>query len=79
MTKLWKLLVFLLLAAFFSVAAGIPAPEAAETAEKPSYAHLPPVGGLMVRQIGSDGIHIEVKEGLNENDKVRGSEIIEQK
>ncbi|HPD86690.1 MAG TPA: efflux RND transporter periplasmic adaptor subunit [Proteiniphilum sp.] len=27
----------------------------------------------------SDGIHIEVKEGLNENDKVRGSEIIEQK
>lgn len=27
----------------------------------------------------SDGIHIEVKEGLNENDKIRGSEIIEQK
>ena len=27
----------------------------------------------------SDGIHIEVKEGLKENDKVRGSEIIEQK
>lgn len=27
----------------------------------------------------SDGIHIEVKDGLNENDKVRGSEIIEQK
>lgn len=25
----------------------------------------------------SDGIHIEVKDGLNENDKVRGSEIIE--
>lgn len=27
----------------------------------------------------SDGIHIEVKEGLQENNKVRGSEIIEQK
>ncbi|MGI6792029.1 type II secretion system protein GspD [Aminivibrio sp.] len=61
MRKFSKLFVFLLLAAIFSVAAGISAPEAAETPEKPSYAHLPPVGGLMVRQIGSDGIHIELK------------------
>ena len=27
----------------------------------------------------SDGINIEVTEGLNENDKIRGAEIIEQK
>jgi type IV pilus assembly protein PilQ len=29
--------------------------------EKPSYAHLPPVGGLTVRQLGSDTVIVELK------------------
>lgn len=53
-----KIIVFFLftIIAFGAVAGGAPA--LAE--EKPSYAHLPPVGGLMLRQMGSDLLLVEL-------------------
>ena len=56
LSKIFILLVFAL-AGFGALVADSPA--LAE--EKPSYAHLPPVGGLMVRQLGSDSILVELK------------------
>lgn len=56
LSKIFILLVFALVG-FGAFSAGFPA--LAE--EKPSYAHLPPVGGLMVRQLGSDSIIVELK------------------
>ena len=56
LSKIFILLVFALVG-FGAFSADFPA--LAE--EKPSYAHLPPVGGLMVRQLGSDSIIVELK------------------
>ena len=56
LSKIFILLMFAL-AGFGALVADSPA--LAE--EKPSYAHLPPVGGLMVRQLGSDSILVELK------------------
>jgi len=56
LSKIFILLVFALVG-FGAFSVGFPA--LAE--EKPSYAHLPPVGGLMVRQLGSDSIIVELK------------------
>lgn len=56
LSKIFILLVFAL-AGFGALVADSPA----LAAEKPSYAHLPPVGGLMVRQLGSDSILVELK------------------
>ena len=56
LSKIFILLVFAL-AGFGALVADSPA----RAEEKPSYAHLPPVGGLMVRQLGSDSILVELK------------------
>ena len=59
MRCLSKIIVFFLftIIAFGDVAGGAPA----FAEEKPSYAHLPPVGGLMLRQMGSDLLLVELR------------------
>lgn len=58
MKRFSKIFVFFLFSIIaFGVVAGA-APALAE--EKPSYAHLPPVGGLMLRQMGSDLLLVEL-------------------
>ncbi|NLK19826.1 MAG: secretion protein [Synergistaceae bacterium] len=58
MKRFSKITVFLLFSiiAFGAVACNAPA----LAGEKPSYAHLPPVGGLMLRQMGSDLLLVEL-------------------
>lgn len=52
---------FLILLLFSIIAFGAVAGELPALAEeKPSYSHLPPVGGLMVRQMGSDLVAVEL-------------------
>lgn len=54
--KIFILLMFAL-TGFGAMSGEIPA----LAGEKPSYAHLPAVGGLMVRQLGSDSLIVELK------------------
>ena len=51
---------FVLLLLCLVISAALAAGTPSQASEKPSYGHLPPVGGLTVRQLGSDTLILEL-------------------